>query len=407
LSENNIFITFEEALDILSESAIALSDISCKEETVSIENALGRILSENILADRDYPPFNRSAMDGFAINFADWQEGIRGFVIAEVIFAGQTAAKLLSRGQCYKIMTGAAVPPAANCVVRREDTTQTADRVNINAEELRSFQNIAKQGEDTKKGEIIVTAPVYCTPAIISTLATTGNAKVKVKKMPEVAVFTTGDEVVEAGAPVSSVQIRNSNQHLLKSMLQKWQIFPAVVQHLADDKAEIQQALEKAIHHDIIILSGGVSAGDADFVPEILKDLGVENLFYKVAIKPGKPIWCGKLPRGGMVFALPGNPFSCLVTFSLFVEGYLHQLIYKRKKIRYKFPVNASRIKKHKLTEFFPVEVATSPDFGVKPIPFNGSGDIRAGLFADGLAIHPHDATSLLKGDLVEFIPFK
>lgn len=399
-------ISYHEALNVLTKEAITYSVRPLGTETVPLEAVLGSILAADIVADRDYPPFNRSAMDGFAFNFEDWQAGIREFKIAEVVFAGQMAEKNIVRGECYKIMTGAAVPPAATCVVRIEDTTASSDSVTILAEELRLFQNIARQGEDTKKGEIIIKAPVCCSPSIISAMATTGNASVKVKKMPELAIFTTGDEVVNVGAPVSPVQIRNSNQHVLVSALQKWRISPAIVQHLPDQKAIIHEALKNALECDIIILSGGVSAGDADFVPEILKELGAEVLFYKVAIRPGKPIWCGKLPQGGIVFALPGNPLSCLVTFTVFVEAYLHQLLYQCAKPRYRFPITTSRYKKHGLTEFFTVKVAASPHYGLSPIPFNGSGDIRAGLLADGLAIQPAETNQLEQDDFVEFIPF-
>ena len=398
-------ITYEEAIAIITSSAEAHATISLREESIPLEQAPGRILASDIVADRDYPPFNRSAMDGFAFNFSDWQEGVRNFTIAEVIFAGQVATKQLKKAACYKIMTGAAVPESANCVVRREDTLENGDMINILSDEMRIFQNIARRGEDTRKGEVIIKAPALCSPSVISALATTGHAVVRVKKIPEVAVFTTGDEVVKVGDPVSPVQIRNSNQHLLRSLLQKWGILPAIIQHLPDDKEIIRESLSTGIQQDIVILSGGVSAGDADFVPEILQELGVEKLFYKVAIRPGKPIWCGRLPQGGMVFALPGNPFSCLVTFKLFVESYLHQMLFKKKRSNFKFLINTPRYKKHKLTEFFPVQISTFPEKGIRPIPFNGSGDIRAGLFADGLAIQPAETNQLNEGDFIEFMP--
>lgn len=400
-------ISFEEANKIISELAKVFSEKYVGEELVPIEEALGRVLAGDIAADRDYPPFNRSAMDGFAIQLADWEGGIRSFKIVEVVFAGQESKNSLSKGDCYKIMTGAAVPPAANCVIRREDTIEKDGLVTINIDDLRLFQNIAKQGEDTKKGEVIIKSSEKCTPSVVSALATTGNSSVMVKALPKVALFTTGDEVVKANEPVSAVQIRNSNQHLLKSLLQKWLITPVSTEHLPDEKAAIEKALSNALENDIIILSGGVSAGDADFIPEILQSLGVENLFYKVAIRPGKPIWCGKLPSGGIVFALPGNPFSTLVTFTLFVEHYLHEIFFSDARPVYNYALTAARSKKHKLTEFFPVKLEKTPGFGLTPIQFNGSGDIRAGLFADGLAIQESEKENLIGGEQVKFILFK
>ena len=177
-------ISYEEAVDIVTKAAEAKADKSFAEEEVPLEQALGRILASDVVADRDYPPFNRSAMDGFAFSFSDWQEGVRNFRIAEVVFAGQEATKELEKGACYKIMTGAAVPETASCVVRREDTIETGGMVDILSEEVRAFQNIARQGEDTRKGDIIIKAPTSCSPSVISALATTGHAVVKVKKVP-------------------------------------------------------------------------------------------------------------------------------------------------------------------------------------------------------------------------------
>lgn len=400
-------ISYEEANRIISENAKLLSKKYPGEELVPIEKALGRVLARDIVADRDYPPFNRSAMDGFAIQLEDWEGGIRSFKIIEVIFAGQESKKSLSKGECYKIMTGAALPSDANTVVRREDTIEKDSLVNINIDDLRVFQNIAKQGEDTKKEDVIIQASEKCTPSVISALATTGYSSVMVKALPKVSLFTTGNEVVNVNEPASAVQIRNSNQHLLKSLLHRWNIVPVSVEHLPDEKGAIEKALKNALQSDIVILSGGVSAGDADFIPDILQLLGVTNLFYKVAIRPGKPIWCGILPSGGMVFALPGNPFSTLVTFTLFVERYLHEIFFSEERPVYSYPLTATRFKKHKLTEFFPVKLEKAPAYGLTPIQFNGSGDIRAGLFADGLAIQASEKENLKGGELVNFIPFK
>lgn len=391
-------ISYQEALTIIK-SAIK----SYGSETVALADAFGRSLAENIYADRDYPPFNRSAMDGFAFHSKDWEKGLRSFTIQEIIYAGQEWQNPLSPGKCYKIMTGAAVPPSANVVVRREDTEEISNKAIIRTDLVREFQNIARQGEDVEKDALIVKAPCKCTASVISALATIGKAEVLVHKIPQVALYTTGDEVVDPTEEVSAVQIRNSNKYLLYSLLQKWGITPSIVKHLPDNKEALEAALKAGISQDIVLLCGGVSAGDADFVPEILSGLGVQKLFHKVAIRPGKPIWCGRLPNGGIVFALPGNPFSCLVTFSVFVEAYLNIVFHKKERPLQKQWLNQDHAKKHRLTEFLPVKFGLS---GVVPMKYNGSGDIRAGLDADGLVIHPSSSNLLPAGDSVDFVPF-
>jgi molybdopterin molybdotransferase len=172
-----------------------------------------------------------------------------------------------------------------------------------------------------------------------------------------------------------------------------------------DEKSQLRLAFENALPLDILIMCGGVSAGDADYVPEVLTGLGVKKLFHKVAIKPGKPFWCGQLPNGGLVFALPGNPFSCLVTFTLFIDPYLRACYGLPPKQVLRLPLTRGRAKKTSFDEFFPVRL-TGPEPRLESIYFNGSGDIRAGLGADGLGLHPAHLDELPVGAVVDFIAF-
>lgn len=392
-------LTYKEAQQILVSLAKPFGA-----ETVPLNEATGRVLAGEIKADRDYPPFNRASMDGYAFNYDDFLKGITEFEIAEVIFAGQVHSKTLTTGQCYKIMTGAPVPPGANVVVRREDTLENDTRVKILVNECAPFQNIARQGEDLKANEIVISEPCICTPPVITLLASLGYAKVPVSKLPLVGVFTTGDEVVPVDQKVSPVQIRNSNRYLIQSLLQRWHI-TTQCHHLKDNEDQLRTSLEKALSFDMVIMSGGVSAGDADYVPGVLESLGVKKILHKVAIKPGKPLWCGQMPNGGLVFALPGNPLSCHVTFKLFIETYLQQCFGLPARTHLQMPLTNTRIKKGTLDEFFPVCLQASP-FGVGALQFNGSGDISAALNADGLAVHPAGQQQLKVGSLVEFIPF-
>ncbi|OCX53322.1 hypothetical protein BEL04_03185 [Mucilaginibacter sp. PPCGB 2223] len=370
------------------------------EEEIALADVEGRILAEDIYADRDYPPFNRAAMDGYAVNIADWEAGIREFQVQQVIYAGELGQEDLKPGTCYKIMTGAPVPSSANAVIRREDAEQTGDVVNFDLKNIKLYQSISRQGEDMQNGELILPKGTKCSFAAISILAALGKSCVKVHSLPKVALFTTGNELVEVGMLVSDTQIRNSNQYLLKSLLKKWLIRPTICKHVIDDKMQLKTALAEALSCDIIVTCGGVSAGDADYLPEVLENLSVKKLFHKVAIKPGKPIWCGQMPNGGMVFALPGNPVSCMVTFKLFIETYLVACLGAGISKILTLPFKGTRTHTANLDEFFPVTISGKPA-SVQAITINSSGDIRLGLHADALAHHPVEVAELNNGSVV------
>lgn len=376
-------------------------------EIIPLEDAYGRILAEPLIADRDYPPFNRATMDGYAINCKNFNDGIREYNIASIIYAGQENTAPLLPGECYKIMTGAAVPPEADAVIKKEDTTQTQEKIIINIDACNPFQHIAKKGEDINCGAVIIEKNIFCTATVISLLAALGRHTINVKQLPNVSVYTTGNEVVPVDiAKISTVQIRNSNQYLIKALLKEWGIRPQICEHVQDDREALTKAFTKALSTDIIIVNGGISAGDADYVAEVLTGIGVKMLFHKVAIRPGKPFWCGVMPNGGLAFALPGNPFSCLVTFNLFIKPYLSACFGLAQKSFVKLPLLESRAQKTSLDDFFPVQFQEDP-IGLKPLLFNTSGDIKAPLFADGIALHPPEIVTLDKDFLVDYLPFR
>ncbi|EOR95956.1 Molybdopterin biosynthesis protein MoeA [Arcticibacter svalbardensis MN12-7] len=393
-------ISFPDAL-----AAINVLAKPFDKEFCPLEDADGRILADNCFADRNYPPFNRAAMDGYAIMYNDWENGLREYKITEVIYAGQASEQTIHSGYCYKIMTGATTPPLATVIIRREDSIEQDNVVTLKGESLKPYQNIAREGEDAKAGALILEAPLRCEPQIISLLTSIGKTQVSVYKLPKVAVITTGNEVVKPDEPIAAFQIRNSNQYLLRALLKKWNINEPVCIHVQDNKDALRETLQQAILSDITIINGGVSAGDADYVPQILHELGVKEIFHQVAMRPGKPIWTGKSPSGGMVFALPGNPLSCLTTFTLFIESYLYKSFGFKERIPYKLPLLENRSKKNKLTEFFPVRIATE-QFGLHLVKHNGSGDITAGLHANGLAVHAAEKESIVSGEPIDFYPF-
>ena len=359
-------------------------------ETVSLDDAVGRVLFEKIFADRDYPPFNRSAMDGFALKYADVEKGIRHFKMIDTIYAGQSNEKQLHSGQCFKIMTGAAVPTEADLVIRKEDAGEMSDLITIETKPFKLFQHIAKKGEDVSAGKLVIDKPVVITPSIISLLAALGKGELVVERLPRIAIITTGNEVRSIDSNPSSVQIRNSNASLLKALIKKQLGLSVNVHHVPDDPNLLEHALTKVLDADIIISSGGVSAGEADYVPHVLNRLGIQKIFHKVAIKPGKPIWCGRTSNNGIVFALPGNPLSCLVTFTIFVLPYLSACFQLPPSLPREYTLAEERIKKSDFDEFFPVKFEDNSN-QLRSVAFNGSGDIQAALFADGLALHPYN----------------
>ncbi len=388
-------ISLQEAQQLVKQQARSFG-----KEIVLLDEAVGRVLNEPVVADRDYPPFNRATMDGIAINSTDWNDGIHSYIIVETVFAGMISTKSISQGECYKIMTGAAVPAGADTVIRKEDVEEKENRLTVTVSEVKPGQNIALMGSDIKKGVAVINASQMIKEGTVTTLASLGYDEVKVASLPSVAIITTGDEIVPVHAPVNEVLIRNSNQHLLKALLRRWEIKPTAVTHIKDNAAALLQAVNKCKQNDIIILSGAVSAGDADFVPEVLIKAGAKMIFHKVAIRPGKPIWFGKFENGAVVFALPGNPFSTFVTFKLFIEEFLFSCFGLPERKMLQLPFNGNRVKKTNLDEFFPVVLSGNPTM-INSITFNTSGDITAVMEADGLAMQPADTMEIKKGDAV------
>lgn len=395
---NPVLISFAEAQELVLSQARTFGV-----EEVDLADVDGRILAEDLYADRPYPPFNRAMMDGYALMIRDWQRGIRTYKVLETVFAGQPPTATLRAGTCYKIMTGAAVPHPADVIIRREDAQELNEHATLRAESIRPFLNIAPMGEDASAGALIINAPVLCSPAVVSLLATIGRPRVRVMRAPKVALITTGNEVVDPCEPVSEFQIRNSNLFLLRSLLKKWKITPEYCQHVNDDSENLKNVLKEGLDKDIIIINGAVSAGDADHVPQTLIGLGVTKLFHKVNIRPGKPIWCGRTESGGIVFALPGNPLSCLTTFTAFIQPFLHRCFGLRTPLTMTFELSQARTKKSSMTEFFPVTIEGAQ---VHTVHFNSSGDVTAAIQAHALAVHPAETSTLPTGDPVRIYPF-
>ena len=311
-------ITATEALTIVNEHALDLSSID-----EPLEIATGKMLRESLYADRDFPPYNRVTMDGIAFCYADYAKGQKTFPIEGVGAAGAPQQKLTQTGHCLEIMTGAILPIGTDTVVRYEDIFIKDQQATLQVASIRQGQNIHRQGEDRKQGDLIVPAGQKISAAEIGVAATIGKTHLKVARPISALILSSGDELVKVFETPLPHQIRRSNVYTIQALLQKWGITVSTA-HVPDDKKVIEQFLAEGLpQHDVLLLSGGVSKGKFDYIPDALEALGVERLFHRVAQRPGKPFWFGRIPGGTLVFALPGNPVSSLVCTTVYFRHWL------------------------------------------------------------------------------------
>jgi molybdopterin molybdotransferase len=368
--------------------------------------ALGRILAENISADRNYPPFNRSIRDGFAVRAADAAEpGAKLRLIGESR-AGVAFEGAVSAGECVRILTGAPVPRGANAVIMVEFTHVDGEFVSFD-QAARPGQNYVLAGAETRIGETVVQRGARLGYAELAMAAEVGHASVLVTKRPRVAILSTGDELVGVDQQPGPFQIRNSNNVSLAAQVTLAGGEPAVSGNARDEIAELRARIERALDADMLVLSGGVSAGKYDLVEKVLEDLGAEFFFDAVALRPGKPTvfgWCCGKP----VFGLPGNPVSTMVTFELFaapaieVLGGYEPLPLHFLKAKLAHPVN----EKPGVAHFLPARIAwTRGEPVVDVILWEGSGDIGAVARGNCFLVVHESKLQLEGGDWVDVLP--
>jgi len=330
-------LTYEQALNQIRQS---LGTWQKGVETVQLKDALGRVLAGPIKAGFDLPRFNNSAVDGYGVLVEDLNSATESAPI-KLQLAGQVAAGTkddaqgegykLRPGQCLRILTGAPVPESVEAVVMKEfcRLEESADEKSPESIfidcKTRIGENIRLQGEELEAGSNVLAQGMLVSPPIIGLLATLGQAEVSVFKQPHVSVISTGDELIDPGQPITGCQIYNSNTPALLGALQALGISKTSSHHALDDRDQTRQIFQTALaQSDLIISVGGVSVGERDYVKEVFEDLGVRTVFWRVAIKPGKPVYFGLVEKDQVVqkliFGLPGNPVSALVTFNLFVK---------------------------------------------------------------------------------------
>ncbi|NQX91489.1 MAG: molybdopterin molybdotransferase MoeA [Flavobacteriales bacterium] len=355
-------ISTYEARQLLQEHPLKLGS-----ELIPLENATGRVVVEDIKTDRSYPPFDRATMDGIVIK---WEEGITEWDLQGTIFAG-TPQATLGEGKAKKIMTGAPVPVNGDTVIRREDLKFDGDKVKLNHEVLvKKGQSIHKAGTDQQQGEVIIPKGTKLDHGSIASLATVGRAVIEVKKLPRISLITTGDEVVMPHLTPENHQIRASHPSFIKSVFSAFNITMSH-EHVLDDSKSMLASIERALKQsDVLILTGGVSKGEKDYIPDVLKALGVDIVFHRIAQKPGKPMLFGRLGSKS-VFGLPGNPVSVAATSSAYLLPYL-SLVQP-----IKVGLSESISFKKSLTFFCPVFCYRDGSrIKARPVPFNTSGDV-------------------------------
>jgi molybdopterin molybdotransferase len=348
---------------------------------------VGRVLAEDVFAERDQPPFDRVTMDGIAIAHRDWAQGMRAFEIAGTQAAGAPALTLARPGHCIEVMTGAVLPAGADAIVPVERVQRRGNVAAVTADTVAARQFIHARGGDRRTGSLLLGAGSRIGAPEMAVLASAGRDTFLVSVRPRVAVISTGDELVDAGEPIQPYQIRSSNDRALEASLTAHNLALVTRARLKDDAATLTESIAR-LHEqsDSMILSGGVSMGQFDFVPSVLQRLGAEVIFHRIKQKPGRPMWFGMSAQGKPIFALPGNPVSTLVCATRYILPALRAASGLSpapiERVALAAPVEPSR----ELTYFLPVNVSWSAD-GValaEPRPTNTSGDFVTLAGTDG-----------------------
>jgi molybdopterin molybdotransferase len=455
-------IVIERAYELLRTHVVSL-----KTQSVLLDQAVTRVLAASVFADIDSPPHRKSLMDGFAVRSEDINGGISRLRVVETIVAGGFPEKIIGVGQAARIMTGAPLPEGADAVVRIEDTHPPSDEnetlVRVQLSQLAPKKFVVEQAAHFTAGQLLFNAGHQIRACDIGLLAEAGASTLEVFAQPTLAILPTGDELVDVSQRPQRGQIRNSNGPMLAAMARQLGLQPRLLPTVSDDQGELEQAISLGLEHDLLILTGGVSEGLLDLVPKTLQKLGVEEVFHKVRIKPGKPIWFGRLQRSApreaprekmlirdtarssdsssppstsftYVFGLPGNPVSSLVGFHLFVSSAIRLMEGRTDPQRHHSTavdcpshtlskmVDQSPYRSHTVTAVLSKDHETrgdrptfwpgkwvldpSPTRIVEPLVWQGSSDLISLGQADGLIHFPCEPYLHAAGSHVDFLPF-
>ena len=395
-------ITVKEALDkILSHIQLLGS------EKVSILEALGRVIAEDIYANGDIPPLDNSGMDGYAVRSEDIRNADQNhparLEVIEDLPAGFISTRTVGRGEAIRIMTGAPIPRGADAIIPVE-YTKKEDSFVVIFKAVSPGENIRRAGEDVKKGERVISSGDLIRPAEVGMLASVGRSFVSVYQRPMVAILCTGEELVDVDGHLDKGKIVSSNSYALAAQVKDCGAIPVQLGIAKDQKEEIKEKLLQGLRADVLLSSAGVSVGDYDFVKEILNDLGMEMVFWKVAMKPGKPLAFGTI-KGKPVFGLPGNPVSSMVSFEQFVRPSLLKMMGHHQIFR---PIIEAILKEDIQKEpgsrhFVRAAVIFERDhYFVTTTGAQGSGILRSMVKANGLVVIPEDREIVRAGEKVK-----
>lgn len=392
-------LTYEEARRRILERVSPLGV-----ERIPLDAAAGRSLAGEVRAPADLPPWDNSAMDGYAVRSSDCP-GEAVLAIAGYQTAGGPGASAVHKGSAVRIMTGSPIPEGCDAVVPFEEAEERDGSVRIPAP-VRPRQHIRFRGEDIRAGAQVIPEGTVLRPPQISLLATFGRAMVPVYRKPRVAVLSTGDELVELGEPLDHGKIVNSNSHALAAAIAEAGGDPLLLGIARDEREDLRAKLSAGLAADILVTSAGVSAGDRDLVRDVLAELGVENVFWKVLIKPGGPTAFG-LSGTTPVFSLPGNPVSSLITFEVFVRPAVRKMTGSLHPV--KPPVKAALAepvtKKPGKTQFLRVMIETGKEgYLARTAGDQNTGILRTLVLADGIAVLPAERTTFTAGEMVDVL---
>jgi len=392
-------LSFEQARACVLREVSATRRVPATEQVPALE-AAGRVLAETVFADRDYPPFPRAARDGFAVRAADVPGDLR--VIGEVR-AGEVYGGSVSPGGAVEIMTGAPLPSGADAIVMVEHTEREGNRVRV-GRSLTPGENFGAQGQEARSGEAVLHAGQRLGFAEVAMLAMVGLECAPVCRKPRVAILPTGDEIVEAGVTPERFQIRNSNAWSMAVQVGRAGGDPQILPIARDNYESTRGLIEQGLTHDLLLLSGGVSAGKYDIVERVMADLGAEFFFDRVLIQPGQPLVFGKA-RGKFFFGLPGNPASTMVTFEVFARAAVELLGGAREAPLRLLQARLSKDFRQKtgLTRFLPAQVSADGS-AVAPEPWQGSGDVAALSRANAFLVTEPDRESWAAGDMIRVL---
>ncbi|PHS67521.1 MAG: molybdopterin molybdenumtransferase MoeA [Flavobacterium sp.] len=387
-------ISVEEAFELVQKNIIPTT----KTQKQSISKSLGFVLAETVLSPINMPPFRQSAMDGYALNI----HTKNNYTIIDEVKAGDGHHPVLKAGEAVRIFTGSAVPDTANSVIMQEKTSREGDVLTLTSPAVEN-ENIRPLGEQVKKGAIALKKDTKLSPAAIGYLTTLGISEIEVFTKPSIAIVTTGSELVEAGQELTYGKIYESNSGMLQTALQSLGFDKVTITKVKDDFISTKISLEKAIsENDLVLISGGISVGDYDFVGKALLELGTEQLFYKVKQKPGKPLFFGK--KGNTpVFALPGNPASALNSFYVYVQPALQKLSGNNdfSLPRVNAMLTSNFIKKGNRAQFLKASVKNGE---VTILEGQSSAMLHTFAIANAFVYVPAEVNTLSKGDSVEVI---